>query len=371
LVNSLFRVTKADIDASMNIFACKRHRLLQFVFVAIIACHTRFSVATHPSPRQRSYCRARLDTLFQHRIRCFNLSPRFSKRSILARAPPKRSKLGVLSARDGGSHTSPDLEATISSKAAMPPKTKEVVFLRHGCTYMNEYLGRPLSYFGAPNFSDVFPSPEREKYYLDTPLSPTGIQQASKLARTRPSFLDIAELSSCNNGGPPIDLVVVSPLTRALQTFEYGIYPHLKDFIQRGELEVVALPQAAERLYLISDCGRPISQLKSEFGYVNFGSIRDNWWYNPSQIAQDITYKEWRPSNRNQRYACPGEPTEAFERRMTALFDWIDRRPEPRILVVCHHGVIHRMTSLDFDNCQYRALPMESLRQKFKGGKAW
>jgi predicted lipid-binding transport protein (Tim44 family) len=49
-----------------------------------------------------------------------------------------------------------------SASAASPvvrPQEKKIVFLRHGCTYMNEHLGRSHS-FGAPNFSDVFEAEE-------------------------------------------------------------------------------------------------------------------------------------------------------------------------------------------------------------------
>ena len=34
---------------------------------------------------------------------------------------------------------------------------KRIVLIRHGCTYMNEYLSIPGSRWGDPNFTDVFP----------------------------------------------------------------------------------------------------------------------------------------------------------------------------------------------------------------------
>jgi hypothetical protein len=128
---------------------------------------------------------------------------------------------------------------------------------------MNEYLGRNLS-FGAPGFTDVFENDkERQSKYQDTPLSPNGIQLVKEqfIHRGRPAFLDNQQ--DCNKDPTPpdqkeqqqqstmVDLVVVSPLRRALQTFDLGLRPHL----EHHNVPVVALPYAAERLYLISDVG--------------------------------------------------------------------------------------------------------------------
>jgi len=220
-----------------------------------------------------------------------------------------------------------------SSEQGAPEQEKKIVFLRHGCTYMNEYLGRSIS-FGAPNFSDVF-SHKELSYYQDTPLSPLGVRQAQQLQKSRPSFVN------------DLDLMVVSPLTRALQTFSIGIKPHLDP-----EIPVLALPHAAERLYLISDVGRPASQLQQEFDSIDFETAMDDdvWWYQHT----DGHYEEWRPTGRGQRYACKGEPQSYFNERMTRLYKWLDDRPESNIGVVCHHGVIDWMLDMDFDNCQWQ-----------------
>lgn len=226
---------------------------------------------------------------------------------------------------------------------------KRITFVRHGCTYMNEYLGRTIS-FGAPNFSDIFNDHAREEFYKDSPLSRYGIQQAERyLAQKPPSFVHDCEL------------VVTSPLTRAIQTLEIGLKPHLSKSIP-----IVALPHAAERLYLISDVGKTRSTLESmpNLSHIDFKTgFQDHpeeWWYQPKSSE---TYAEWRPSGKGQRYACPGEPDQAFDCRMQSLVSWLKERPEQKIAVVCHWGVIDWMLDLDFDNCQWREVPFSSLRQ--------
>jgi broad specificity phosphatase PhoE len=214
---------------------------------------------------------------------------------------------------------------------------------------MNEHLGHGPS-FGAPNFSDVFEAEELHKY-RDSPLSETGIRQAQRLQKSRPEFIQ------------DLDLVVTSPLTRALQTFELGVKDHLQDHVP-----VIALPHAAERLYLISDQGRPKTELQKQFPLIDFetgfekddvaGGGGDAWWY---QHQRDDRYAEWRPTGKGQRYACPGEPDHAFEERMLRLHKWLEERPESKIAVVCHWGVIDWMLDMDFDNCQWREVSFDKI----------
>jgi len=146
-------------------------------------------------------------------------------------------------------------------------KAKTIILVRHGCTFMNEYLSQPGKRWGDSNFTDVFHESELH-LYRDTPLSPKGIQQANKLS----------SLSRDKYTGEPIhvsqqvQLVVTSPLTRALQTTQLGIVPHLIMSSKPIKTPIVALPLAAERLYLISDMGSPISKLVSQFPFVDFDS---------------------------------------------------------------------------------------------------
>lgn len=238
---------------------------------------------------------------------------------------------------------------------------RRITFLRHGCTYMNEYLGGADGgkRFGSPGFTDVFESQQRRNKYHDSPLSEYGRRQTRNRLLSSP--LVPRELVD-------IDLVVTSPLTRALQTYHMGVRPHLS-----SDLPVVATPLAAERLYLVSDVGRPWSTVQKEFPYVTFdyegsnnndkmndtkakGTNREDveWWYHPNN--SDQPYTEWRPTGQGQRYACPGEPPRVFDQRMSDLYHYLGSLSASNVLLVCHHGVIEWMLDMDFDNVQYKTV---------------
>eukprot|EP00547_Thalassionema_nitzschioides_P006477 CAMPEP_0194203016 /NCGR_PEP_ID=MMETSP0156-20130528/2914_1 /TAXON_ID=33649 /ORGANISM="Thalassionema nitzschioides, Strain L26-B" /LENGTH=219 /DNA_ID=CAMNT_0038928675 /DNA_START=158 /DNA_END=813 /DNA_ORIENTATION=- len=217
---------------------------------------------------------------------------------------------------------------------------------------MNEHLSKPGCSWGSPNFSDIFSQELSDECYLDSKLSPQGLQQAKELAKR------IQEDPSSDFSFSEVDLFVLSPLTRAIQTYELGILPNLSN----RPTPTMALPLAAERLYLISDIGRPRSVLEKDYGdRIDFrsgfrqnsgGTLEETWWFDERLITK--TYEEWRPNGENQSYACPGEPDDEFEKRMQDLYQWLSSRKESTIAVVCHWGVINWMLDADFENCEYR-----------------
>lgn len=224
---------------------------------------------------------------------------------------------------------------------------------------MNEYLrgADGGKRFGSPQFTDVFASAEQRSKYHDTPLSPLGLKQVRGLKQQR----CLAFVQDC-------DLVVVSPLTRALQTFDMGLKGHFEQHESSRNVPVVALPEAAERLYLVSDLGRPVADLQPEFSYVDFetGFLNHDaksWWYQREHSSEG-TAEEWRPVGNGQRYGCASEPSVDFNFRMTRLHTWLHDRPEKHIAVVCHHGVINWMLAMDFDNCQYHTVPFDSVQPR-------
>jgi hypothetical protein len=106
-----------------------------------------------------------------------------------------------------------------------------------------------------------------------------------------------------------LELIVVSPLTRALQTFDLGLKPVLPDPMPI----VIALPLASERLYLVSDQGRLRSDLETDWGNaIDFDTgfrfqnkVIEEWWFglddqrgSRTAIPTGITsksYREWSP----------------------------------------------------------------------------
>ena len=312
------------------------------------------------------------------------------------------------------SFPSPSSSAAAAQKSSM---LKRIVFIRHGQTYMNELIGGGGISFGAPNFTDIFTTTTEQEQYEDSPLSEIGIQQAISLNHklrdlkyNKPGAIEALGLliSNTNTNAntsdddnhkdanlflDDLDLVVVSPLTRALQTMELALYEHIivneddddddDDVDGHSDVPIIAMPKAAERLYLVSDIGKSRSELRIKYPWVDFDTgfsfdsqsnncstssendnFDDNWHFSPSKEIAD-NYIEWRPHGQGQEYACLGEPQEYFDHRMTELYLWLESRKEKCIAVICHAGVIDWMTSGDvYSNCELRIQTFKSLRPR-------
>lgn len=247
---------------------------------------------------------------------------------------------------------------------------KRIVFIRHGQTFMNEFIDG-INY-GGPNFTDIFPdTPEYRKKYYDSPLSPTGINQAQELHNKLKNLMngkeDAAQQLSISPEDAAIlqslELILVSPLTRALQTLDIGLFKTLSN-----EIPILAIPLATERVYLVSDIGTSRSELKTKYPYIDFDTAFDtnddsNWYYTPTE-QETQNYVEWRPSGQGQKYACLGEPQEHFDRRMSQLYRYLESCSESTIAVVCHAGVIDWFVQEIFENCQVGVIPFEKLKPR-------
>ncbi len=215
-------------------------------------------------------------------------------------------------------------------------KKKRLILIRHGRTHMNEYLSQEGSMWGDAMFTDVGLPDET---YRDSPLSTKGIQQAQELYQQIDSSISgngsdstsgsTSSTSSTSRSGSDgtnrisndvidniilddIDLVVTSPLTRAFQTLEYGLLPHL--LVQKDDHKsntssksngnvnynrldksvlsgktnfkapIITTPLASERVYLVSDLGLPVKELMVKYPYADLSSEfdrfdEDEWWF--------------------------------------------------------------------------------------------
>ena len=216
---------------------------------------------------------------------------------------------------------------------------RSVVLVRHGISEMN--MAMPA--WGSPGFAD----PE----IRDAPLTAEGLAGARALR----------EAAARDFGD--VELVVSSPLTRALQTCDA-----VWDVALASGTPAVALPLAAERCYLSSDVGTPRGDLERAWGArVSFPRTHfpdgDCWWYGgdagPAYAPAPAPEDDWRPPG---TYCALGEPLEAFRGRMAALVDWLAARPEETVALTCHWGVIMALTGRSFRNCEARRVPLADLR---------
>jgi len=203
---------------------------------------------------------------------------------------------------------------------------KRIVFVRHGVTEMNEFLGG--SHYGSPGFKDPG--------FWDTCLTARGIAQAEALNR------QLLKQAASWRTDEEIDLIVCSPLSRALHTASLAFAgEHLQ------EVPRVVNADIRERMWLSSDVGTPCSELSSTWSGKgwDFQELDATWWYTDDKWRET----EWR---RKGEYLHAGEPEDPFRQRLQRFKQWLIARPERRIAVVAHWGTIYGLTGKSLENCE-------------------
>jgi hypothetical protein len=93
---------------------------------------------------------------------------------------------------------------------------KTLLCIRHGISKANEHMSEPGNEWGDPTFFD-------DIALIDSPLSESGIHQVQTVLprqfNDNPKLLHVLQEAQ---------LVVISPLTRCLQTYQYGVEPVLR-----------------------------------------------------------------------------------------------------------------------------------------------
>jgi glucosyl-3-phosphoglycerate phosphatase len=219
--------------------------------------------------------------------------------------------------------------------------TKSVWLVRHGQSVFNEKMD---SYFekNASEKHDVEKDPyewwERNDHYdpftRDAELTHKGIEQAHSVGEK------IKDLQ--------FDLIVVSPLLRALRTLK-GIAKARKE-----KVNVIVHPFACERVNSSCDVGSSISVLKKTFSDLDFSTLKEgkNWYaLSGSYEGSFACVPDMAPPKRM-------EPLDKFSKRIDKFKSWLKSRPEKRICVVCHAVVIHEFTNTWVSNCSVTRIPL-------------
>ena len=154
----------------------------------------------------------------------------------------------------------------------------------------------------------------------DPPLTEAGIKQVEDLRamilNEFPRYFD------------DVELVIVSPLRRALKTM-------MILFGNRGNgiygKAIMVEPIAAERGNKLCDIGIKKGDLLEEFPEVKLlktmRELKKKWWKYPEEMTE-------------------------FKNRMLRLKLWIQSRPEENILLITHDGVIQALTSEKLMNAE-------------------
>jgi broad specificity phosphatase PhoE len=201
----------------------------------------------------------------------------------------------------------------------MADRTKKVHFIRHAEGFHN------VASHDTGN-NDCLSSMD----FWDARLTPKGIEQCKRLRK---------ELSQRPSQGRPFthfDLIVVSPLTRTLETAMHIFGPPRKPGVPKfmcDTFEDTNLPrpkflvreECRERWGLYTcDGRRPISETAKEFPDFDFSEVEHD---------EDMYYTPHR------------EPSEHCMARGVSFLEWLNARPEKCIAVVTHSSFLRHLFS--------------------------
>lgn len=215
---------------------------------------------------------------------------------------------------------------------SVPKKT--VFLVRHGESLHN---AQSLRWNGADYNSPL---------YIDSSLTSTGEEQARAIS------VKIREMN--------VDLIVTSPLTRAIQTM----------LLATRELNpkpaIVVNKLCCERLGASCDIGSASETLARRFPDLDFSELQppDAWWWTATNYAR-------RPTNATEslnlltrslrdRSIIGDEPSDSLLSRVSAFRTWLLSRPEKRIVVFAHGVFLYWLSepsnSGNFYNCEIRKI---------------
>ncbi|MFO1414375.1 MAG: histidine phosphatase family protein [Burkholderiales bacterium] len=129
----------------------------------------------------------------------------------------------------------------------------------------------------------------------------------------------------------PVEVVLVSPLTRALQT-AHGLFA---DHPQRPRLHVA--PLLRERVENSCDVGRPPAALAAEFPAVDVAHLADPWWHHDGEA--------------DERGICV-EPIAVVQARAAQFRQDVLARPERVVALVGHGTFFYHLTGRAMANCE-------------------
>lgn len=168
------------------------------------------------------------------------------------------------------------------------------------------------------NAAGVGPGGE-DPMIFDAALSDLGHRQVAEARRC------VADLAC--------DLVVTTPLTRALQTC-LGLFDGRR-------VPILVESQAREKLSHSCDVGRPPAALRSDFPDLSFDHLPECWWYaGPSHAGGT-----WDGVIRR-------EPETHFLARVEGFRRLLHGRPETAVTVVGHCDFFKALSGRFLENCE-------------------
>lgn len=196
---------------------------------------------------------------------------------------------------------------------------KTVTFFRHGESQSNEAF-------------DVY---GKDTFLWHPGLTSRGEAQA-RVAR-----------ETLMRSNPTIQLIVVSPLKRAIQTALIIFNHHISTL----GVPVVAHPLATEQVTGSDDIGDSPSNLRAQWPYIDWSLMpaEEVWWWYPGPKNPYETVEEQQCKYKHKQWE---EPWENVVRRAKELEHWLGARPETEIALVAHGDLLEAMTGRDLNNAE-------------------
>ena len=170
---------------------------------------------------------------------------------------------------------------------------------------------------GQSTFNAAWATTGTDPLHYDARLSELGREQVRD---TRASLLRY-----------PVEIVLVSPLTRALQT-AVGLFDG-----HPGKPAMRIVPLLRERVENSCDVGRSPAELAADFPALAFEHVPSVWWH-VDGVA-------------DERGVCL-EPEAVVRGRVDAFRSLLRERPERVIAVVGHGTFLRHLTGRPFANCE-------------------
>jgi len=167
---------------------------------------------------------------------------------------------------------------------------------------------------GQSTFNAHYEATGEDPGHIDARLTERGQQQAQE---TRILLQDEA-----------VDLVITSPLTRAIQTGQ-TIFGH-------RDLPFHITCRHRERLESSCDVGRAPNDLKTDFPHLEFEHLDETWWHHEQGSTAPFSV----------------EPLSVFESRVSNFRDWLRSHEAQRIAVIGHGTFFHSLTGHWMKNCE-------------------
>ncbi|TYZ58862.1 hypothetical protein PybrP1_000498 [[Pythium] brassicae (nom. inval.)] len=221
---------------------------------------------------------------------------------------------------------------------------KMLYCIRHGESTYNEW--RRQSFL---NFSWLW---VRDPMLVDAPLSIKGRQQ-TELLHDEINARCLQER---------IELIITSPLTRAVQTMTGGF--------RDADIPILLEPLCREMLDTACDIGRQPEELAASFVTVNadFHALESFWWLPPGKRPSGAAAQHAYEAPRTRAEVAPLRESSAdVDGRIRALVAKLDALPQTRIALVGHSAFFKRLLGMGrkLNNCELVEVPFAEVAQRF------